>query len=70
MKHTIPRRNHSGYVDPTAHDALAPIQREQDEVDQRANNLIHMLKYLIRSMGFEPTKRIEFQDRKTGRYYR
>lgn len=65
-----PWQNSEGYSDPTAYEGLKPIIREDEEQQKRVNTLIFVLKYIIRSAGFEPLNRIEVRDQKTGREYR
>ena len=67
---TKPWQNHEGYSDPTAYEGLKPIIREEDEQQKHLNNLIFVLKYIIRLAGFELLNRIEIKDRKTAREYR
>lgn len=63
-------QNKEGYADPTAYEGLKPIIREDEEQQKRLNNLIFVLKYIIRLAGFELLNRIELKDRKSGREYR
>lgn len=66
----IPYLNPEGYADPTAHDALTPIQAKQDESDKRCQQLIKALKSTIDLADYDLLARIEVRDRKTGRIYR
>lgn len=66
----IPYRNAEGYADPTAYAAMVPIQRQQDEADQRLAQLIKTIKNMIDLADFDLLERIEVRDRKTGRVYR
>ena len=66
---SMPRRNAEGYIDPTAHDALEPIQREQDESDQRLSRLIRSLKALIDLADYDLLDMIALRDRRHGRVY-
>ena len=68
-------RNQEGYADPTANGAIGKVIRERNEAERhesekRANDLITVLKYIIRSAGFELTERIQLKDTKTGKEYR
>ena len=63
-------QNREGYYDPTAYEGLKPIIREEDEQQKRLNNLIFILKYIIRLSGFELLNRIELKDKRSGREYR
>lgn len=65
-----PWQNGEGYADPTAYEGLKPIIQEEVEQQKRVNNLIFVLKYIIRLAGFDLLNRIEIKDRKTGREYR
>lgn len=65
-----PKYNAEGYYDPTAYYGTKEIIKEENETDKRANTVISMLKFIIRSMGFELIERIKIKDIKTGREYR
>lgn len=65
-----PWQNGEGYADPTAYEGLKPIIQEEAEQQKRVNNLIFVLKYIIRLAGFDLLNRIEIKDRKTGREYK
>ena len=58
-------RNIEGYTDPTAGKLL-----EAEILDEkRMNELIQILKYIIRLSGFELIGRIALRDKKSGRKY-
>ena len=71
-------RNQEGYADPTAAIAVSRVIKEQkkqfeyelQETEKRAHNLIKVLKYIIKTAGFELVERIQVKDIKTGRVYR
>lgn len=63
-------RNSEGYSDPTATNAIGQVSREENESDKRANDLIKVLKFIIRSCGFELITRIQIKEVKTGRTYK
>lgn len=63
-------RNHEGYHDPTASVAIDKVSREENEIDKRAYNLIKVLKFIIRSCGFELIERIQLRDIKSQREYK
>lgn len=65
-----PKFNSEGYYDPTAYYGTREIIREENETDKRAFTTIAILKFIIRSMGFELIERIKIKDNKTGREYR
>lgn len=68
---SVPIRNPSGALDPTPHDALVNIQREQgwDADKQRQMELIRTLRSMINLAGYDLMSRIELRDRKTGKHY-
>ena len=63
-------RNSEGYSDPTATNAIGQVSREENESDKRANDLIKVLKFIIRSCGFELISGIQIKEVKTGRTYK
>lgn len=63
-------RNQEGYVDPTASVAVGEVNKEQVAVDKRAYDLVKVLKFIIRSCGFELVERIHIRDVKSGRGYK
>ena len=65
-----PKYNSEGYADPTAYRGTKNVIREENETEKRANELIKVLKFIIRSAGFELTDRIRVRDTKTGREFR
>lgn len=60
-------RNIEGYADPTATIAVGQVSREESEADKRAYDLVKVLKFIIRSCGFELIERIQLKDTKSGR---
>ena len=63
-------RNIEGYSDPTASIAVGQVSREESEADKRACDLVKVLKFIIRSCGFELSERAQLRDTKTGREYK
>lgn len=63
-------RNSEGYIDPTASVAIGAVNKEQVDADKRAYDLLKVLKFIIRSCGFELIERVKVKDVKTGREYR
>ena len=63
-------RNIEGYSDPTATIAVGQVSREESEADKRVYDLVKVLKFIIRSGGFELIERIQLKDTKSGREYR
>lgn len=61
-----PWENKSGYHDPTAYAVEKPISEEQHRVDE----LVWVLKKIIKWAGFELINRIELRERRSGRTYR
>lgn len=65
-----PKRNAEGYPDPTAYYGTREVIKTESEADKRAFDLIKVLKFIIRSCGFELIEHIQIKDTKTGREYR
>jgi len=65
-----PRKNAEGYADPTAYYGTREIIREESEADKRVNELIKVLKFIIRQSGCELITRIQIRDVKSGREYK
>lgn len=65
-----PKYNSEGYADPTAYYSTKEIIREESETEKRAYDLIKVLKFIIRSCGFELIERVKIKDTKTGREFR
>lgn len=65
-----PKRNSEGYYDPTAYEGVKSIVREENALDGRVSDLVRVLKFIIRSCGFELVSRIEIKDVKTGRVFK
>lgn len=65
-----PKYNSEGYADPTAYYGTKEIIGEESETEKRAYDLIKVLKFIIRSCGFELIERVKIKDTKTGREFR
>lgn len=65
-----PYFNSEGYADPTAYAGTKEIIREESETEKRAYDLIKVLKFIIRSCGFELIERVKIKDTKTGREFK
>lgn len=59
-----PKYNSEGYY------GTKEIIREENETEKRAYDLIKVLKFIIRSCGFELIERVKIKDTKTGREFR
>lgn len=64
-----PRRNASGYLDPTAYEAIEKISRDERE-DKRVKKLIATIYSICDLAGFSVETRIVLKDVKTGRIWR
>lgn len=60
------RRNASGYVDPTAHEAIKNIDAETE----RLQKLLTAIFAMCDVAGFHIEERIVLKDRKTGKVWR
>lgn len=65
-----PKYNSEGYADPTAYYGTKEIIREESETEKRAYDLIKVLKFIIRSCGFELIEGVKIKDTKTGKEFR
>lgn len=65
-----PKYNSEGYADPTAYYGTKEIIREESETEKRAYDLIKVLKFIIRSCGFELIECVKIKDTKTGKEFR
>lgn len=65
-----PKYNSEGYADPTAYYGTKEIIREESETEKRPYDLIKVLKFIIRSCGFELIERVKIKDTKTGREFK
>lgn len=70
MNKSNPYYNSEGYADPTAYAGTKNIIKEETETERKASELIKVLKFIIRSSGFELVERIKIKDTKTGREFR
>ena len=64
-----PRRNASGYVDPTAYKALQSVSREERE-EKRVKKLLATIYNVCELAGFRVESRIVLKDVKTGKEWR
>ena len=58
--------NSEGYRDPTADIAVSRSEKE----DRRVHNLVHSLRWMAKTHGFEIVGRVTLKDTKTGKEYR
>ena len=63
-------KNSEGYSDPTAHDAISQVEREEQERQRRVSVVIGIMKSAADLAGFDLGNRVILRDRKTGREYR
>lgn len=63
-------RNHEGYPDPTAGEALETVTREEKEKAAEITSLVNIIKQIIGLAGFEMVGRITLKDKRTGKEYR
>lgn len=58
--------NKSGYADPTAYEVI----KKENELEDKVDNLIRILKCMIRLSGFELVGRIAVKDISSGKIFR
>lgn len=63
-------KNAEGYNDPTAHNAMTKVMREEQERLRRIGLIVNIVKNVADLAGFDLIGRITLRDRKTGREYR
>ncbi len=61
-----PRKNHEGYSDPTAYEAI----KNTDVDDERFHKLLHTIFYLCELAGFQIEGRVILKDTQTGKVWR
>lgn len=66
VKDGNPRKNASGYSDPTAYEAMRNVDRE----DEKFHKLLHTIFYICELAGFKIEGRITLVDKDTGRVWR
>lgn len=59
--------NGSGYLDPTAYDAIKHLDADETE---RFNKLLHVIKSICDIAGFTIENRITLKDNRTGRVWK
>ena len=64
------KRNKEGYSDPTAYHGMRAVIQSETEADKLAFQVIGIVKFILRSFGFELIERIKIRDTKSGREYR
>ena len=64
-----PRRNASGYMDPTAYEAIRNVEREA-EAEERFKKLLNTIFYICDLAGFHIEGRLTIRDKKTGKIWR
>ena len=67
---TLCLKNHEGYTDPTAYNAIKKVNKEELEESDRFHDLLDTIFYITELAGFEIEGRIVFKDKKTGRVWR
>jgi hypothetical protein len=65
-----PKRNHEGYADPTAYEALKHVDRPSEAEEERFHKLLHTLRDVCELSGFKIEGRIVLVDKANGRVWR
>lgn len=68
-KYDDPRRNASGYMDPTAYKAISKVDQEAD-AENRLKKLLTTIFYICDLAGFHIEERLVIKDKKTGKVWR
>lgn len=62
-----PRRNSSGYVDPTAYKAMQNVERDSDK---RLKQVLTVIRIILDLAGYSMMNRPVIKDNKTGKIWR
>lgn len=65
-----PYQNAEGYSDPTAFYGMKNIVKEDQEIEKKVHDLVHLIRDLADFVGFEVVGRIHLKHKKTGREYK
>ena len=65
-----PYLNAEGYSDPTAYHGLKNVVKEEQELEKRVHDMVHIIKNFADILGFEIVGRIHFKHRKTGKEFK
>ena len=63
-------KNSEGYHDPTAHQGLRNVAKEEYEIDTKANKLVFLLKQTVDIAGFEFVGRFKLRHKRSGREFK
>lgn len=64
-----PRRNSSGYIDPTAYKAMQNVERDE-KLDARYRLVLSIIRNVLDLAGFCMVERFVIKDKKTGKVWR
>lgn len=64
------KRNHEGYYDPTAGDAISTVVKEDMESWKKIRDMMKHFDYVASINGFRIENRIVFRDLETGKEFR
>ena len=62
--------NQSGYPDPTAFHGTKKIMKEENAIEHKVHDLIHVIRDIANLAGFEVVGRIHLRHKKTGKDFR
>ena len=65
-----PYFNHEAYPDPTAYYGLKNVIKEEEEMDNKVKELIHIIKAICDITGFEVVGRIQFKHKGSGKVFK
>ncbi len=63
-------KNSEGYSDPTAGEAIAITNKEEQEVEKLNHKVIQSFRLLVDLAGFEIVGRVTLKHKKTGKVFR
>ena len=62
--------NASGYSDPTAYSAIRNAEKYQSHLNQKASDLVKIIKEMANTAGFTVQGRIAFEHKKSGKQFK
>ena len=62
--------NASGYADPTAYNAIRNAEKYQSHLNQKALDLVRVIKEMANTAGFTVLSRIALEHKKSGKQFK
>ena len=62
--------NSAGYADPTAYNAIRNAEKYQSHLNQKASDLVKIIKEMANTAGFTVLSRIALEHKKSGKQFK